>query len=47
MYEFWIQAEQRVVSFHPMPDFRLERFPSQSARDARLWVLILAGYRFQ
>lgn len=46
-YQIWINWGQSDVSFHPITGYDNLRFDTRETYDAKVQILLLAGFRFQ
>lgn len=46
-YLLWVDEAQEVASFHPVSGFEQMSFGSREVYQAKLWILVQAGFRFQ
>ncbi len=43
----WIDQIREVASFHPVSGYEKIAFRSRELYEAKLWILVQAGFRFQ
>ena len=47
IYQIWIDWEQAIASFHPISGYERIRFDSEENYQAKVHILVQAGFRFQ
>lgn len=46
-YLLWVDEAREVASFHPVSGYQRIAFDSRDLYQAKLWILVQAGFRFQ
>lgn len=46
-YLLWVDESHAVASFHPVSGYEQMSFGSRELYQAKLWILMQAGFRFQ
>ncbi len=46
-YLLWIDQSAAVASFHPVSGYEQMSFQSRELYQAKLWILMQSGFRFQ
>lgn len=46
-YQIWVDWDQAIVSFHPIPGYEMVHFESMENYRAKVHILVQSGFRFQ